>query len=484
MTRPLIPLFILLLSTVSVAQDPVQLTFTDCLAIAREQSTDAINATLTYKEAAMEYKAFRRSLYPQVSLAINSPGYSKSFSAINLDAGNRDFLLQQNAYSTAGLNLAQSIPWTGGSILVGSSIEQIYSFGDFESRTWVSSPVYIQYNQPLFQFNAWTYDIPLEDLQMELAKIDFSEAMEQVAIETTERFFRVMRARASLNNALLNQTINDTIFQISKGRFQIGKIAENDLLQSELKAMNARSEVLSARLEMQQAQKALILFLNLDQGHTLQLVYDEQIPQMNFSPEAAVDRAMENKKAQLEKREEKLNAERSYASSMSALGLSADLSASFGYNQRAGIFADVYKDPRDRQYFNVSLQFPLLTWGRQTASAEAALARRTLTENQLPQDRQENIDRIYFSAINVNQLRDRVLFANRSDTIATRRFEVAKNRYLIGKIDITDLFIAQSEKDVARQNVYSTLSQYWAAYYRLRQNTLYDFVADKHLLER
>jgi outer membrane protein len=180
--------------------------------------------------------------------------------------GNRDFLLQQNAYSTAGLNLAQSIPWTGGSILVGSSIEQIYSFGDFDSRTWVSSPVYIQYNQPLFQFNAWTYDIPLEDLQMELAKIDFSEAMEQVAIETTERFFRVMRARASLNNALLNQTINDTIFQISKGRFQIGKIAENDLLQSELKAMNARSEVLSARLEMQQAQKALILFFKFRPG--------------------------------------------------------------------------------------------------------------------------------------------------------------------------------------------------------------------------
>jgi hypothetical protein len=91
MTRPLLPLFILLLSTVSVAQDPVKLTFTDCLAIAREQSTDAINATLTYKEAAMEYKAFRRSLYPQVSLAINSPGYSKSFSAINLDAWEQRF---------------------------------------------------------------------------------------------------------------------------------------------------------------------------------------------------------------------------------------------------------------------------------------------------------------------------------------------------------------------------------------------------------
>jgi outer membrane protein TolC len=53
---------------------------------------------------------------------------------------------------------------------------------------------------------------------------------------------------------------------------------------------------------------------------------------------------------------------------------------------------------------------------------------------------------------------------------------VAKNRYLIGKIDITNLQIAQNEKDMARLSYFQALRQYWVAYYQLRRASLYDFV--------
>ena len=52
---------------------------------------------------------------------------------------------------------------------------------------------------------------------------------------------------------------------------------------------------------------------------------------------------------------------------------------------------------------------------------------------------------------------------------------MAKNRYLIGKIDITNLNIAQNEKDLARLDYINTLRDFWLAYYRLRRITLYDF---------
>jgi outer membrane protein TolC len=52
---------------------------------------------------------------------------------------------------------------------------------------------------------------------------------------------------------------------------------------------------------------------------------------------------------------------------------------------------------------------------------------------------------------------------------------MAKNRYLIGKIDITNLTIAQQEKDDALINYLQTLQQYWLAWYYLRRSTLFDF---------
>ena len=55
------------------------------------------------------------------------------------------------------------------------------------------------------------------------------------------------------------------------------------------------------------------------------------------------------------------------------------------------------------------------------------------------------------------------------------------NRYFIGKIDNTNLNIAQSEKDLARNEYYRTLKDYWLSYYRLRRTTLYDFEKQESL---
>jgi len=59
---------------------------------------------------------------------------------------------------------------------------------------------------------------------------------------------------------------------------------------------------------------------------------------------------------------------------------------------------------------------------------------------------------------------------------------VAKERYVIGKIDVPILFIAQSEKDNARRADVQTLWDYWSTYFRVRRLTLYDFEAGTSLL--
>jgi tetratricopeptide (TPR) repeat protein len=50
--------------------------------------------------------------------------------------------------------------------------------------------------------------------------------------------------------------------------------------------------------------------------------------------------------------------------------------------------------------------------------------------------------------------------------LAQRRFDVAYNRYVIARISIDNLYIAQQEKDQARTQYVRALRGYWEAYYR------------------
>ncbi|MFN7261754.1 MAG: TolC family protein, partial [Cyclobacteriaceae bacterium] len=63
----------------------------------------------------------------------------------------------------------------------------------------------------------------------------------------------------------------------------------------------------------------------------------------------------------------------------------------------------------------------------------------------------------------------------KSDQVARERYNVAQNRYLIGKIDITNLNIALTEKDNAKRSYLEALRTYWSSYFNLRRLTLFDF---------
>ena len=61
----------------------------------------------------------------------------------------------------------------------------------------------------------------------------------------------------TLANAAANVAVNDTLYTLNKGRFEVGKIGENDLLKSELALLRARAAVDDAKLARDRAEAAL-----------------------------------------------------------------------------------------------------------------------------------------------------------------------------------------------------------------------------------
>jgi outer membrane protein TolC len=85
-------------------------------------------------------------------------------------------------------------------------------------------------------------------------------------------------------------------------------------------------------------------------------------------------------------------------------------------------------------------------------------------------------------ALQVKQLKTSVDISSKADTIAKKRYEVARNLYKIGTMEITNLLIAQNEKDQAIISYVSTLRDFWVTWYQLRRTTLFDFEKNSSLL--
>ena len=84
---------------------------------------------------------------------------------------------------------------------------------------------------------------------------------------------------------------------------------------------------------------------------------------------------------------------------------------------------------------------------------------------------------------NFELLKSNIVLAQKTDSVTQRRFVIANNLYQIGKFTITDLNLAQGEKDNARRNYVAALRQFWDSYYMLRRLTLYNFEKNVSLFD-
>jgi outer membrane protein TolC len=336
--------------------------------------------------------------------------------------------------------------------------------------------------QPIFQINTYRWDMDAQTLRYKMATRGLAEAMEDCAGDVTSKFFDLYMATLNASNASLNLAINDTLYKISKGRFNVGKIAENDLLQSELAYLNAQTQLENANVGLNRSHNNLKTALGLPPTAIVVLLAPSKIPDVEIDSAKALEQALQNRSDAVNFELQKLTADRNVSQVKSDNNFSATLTASMGYNQRAPILNDAYNNLLEQRQFSLNFSIPIIRWGAGSSAVDAAIADQKRTEVSINQQRHDFEQEVLYQAAHLNLLRKQVVVAAKSDTIAQRRFDVAKDRYLIGKIDIPNLFLAQSEKDNARRANTQTLWDYWSTYFRVRRLTLYDFETKESLV--
>ncbi len=459
------------------AQNTRTLTLDESIRIAQENSPLARAAQFELVASKWRYKSFKADLLPSLVANGDVPNYLLGSQSITTENGIvfRDF---NQSDANLDLSVNQSILPTGGQLSLSSGLGRLGIFKGEEQYQWQSTPLVVTLRQPLFQFNALKWRNRTEPLRYKISQKQFVEDMEDLAFTVTQSFFDVLVSKINVEIAEFNVTVNDSIYNISKGRFEVGNIAENDLLQSELAYRNAETSLTNARLNYQRVSENFKALLGIPDTEVLEIIAPSEPNQLNVDVEKAQILARENNSTSLQFRLDEIQADQQYDAAKKGSGFSATLQASYGLNKTSPEFDNLYDNPDERQFFTLGFQIPIFNWGKNVAEIKAARNQQLATANSIEYRRLQFELDVRSTVREFALLKGQVDLASTSDEIAERRYDVAKNRYLIGKIDITNLNIAQNEKDSARRSYIQALRTYWSGYYNLRRLTLYDFERD------
>lgn len=460
------------------AQAPI--TLSQAIEMAQEQGHQARSARAALSASRFRDDAFSARLLPQISLGGTLPRYNRAIIPVIQPDGSTLFrpLDQTDVAMTA--TLSQRLP-TGGDFFVSSSLATLAVSGDESIRTWSSTPVTIGLRQSLFRPNLTALDRREQPVRNELAERQYLEAREEVALETTNLFFDLYAARMDFDNATANVAINDTLFTLNRGRYDVGKIGENDLLQSELALLRSRTALDGARLDYQRARAALRLALNLPVDAPLEVDVTDAVPEYQADTTIAVAEALRNRAGASDVVLRELQARRRVSEAKLNSGFGATIEASYGFNATAPDMGLAYRNLLEARRLAVTVEIPLIQWGASSAAVSAAEAER----DQIASAGQVALDQIaqdaHFAALELAQARRILAISAKADTVAAKRFEVAYNRYVIGRIAIDNLYMAQAEKDQALSQFVQAARGHWLAHFRLRRLTLYDFAAGRRI---
>ncbi|HJP57217.1 MAG TPA: TolC family protein [Gemmatimonadales bacterium] len=461
------------------AQQP--LTLERAVQMAQEQGYQGRAATAARDAARFRDRSFYAGFLPQLSLGGTLPRYNRAIIPVLQPDGSTLFRPQNQTDAGLTATLSQRLP-TGGDLFVSSSLTTFSISGDQTIRTWSSTPVSLGIRQSLFRPNTFALDRRERPLASDLAERQYLASREELAGQTTGLFFDVYSAGVLLRNATANAAVNDTLYTLNKGRFEVGKIGENDLLQSELALLRARTAVEAARLEYTRAQAALRLAISLPEPAPLDLVIPVDIPAYTPDSALAVRQAVENGVSASSVALNAAQADRRVSEAKLNNGFSATVQASVGFNATAPEMGLAYQNLLQARQATVSVELPLFTWGTGSNAVKAAESDREQTANLGRSALEQAAQAARFAALRLPLARTNLILSAKADTVAAKRFEVAYNRYVIGRIAIDNLYLAQSEKDQASSQYVQALRDYWVAHYRLRALTLYDFEAGKPLI--
>lgn len=477
----LLGLFLLHSNMKAQSQKPRLLTLKEVINLATAHSPRAAMARHTFRASYWSFRSYKANYLPSLTIESSPFNLNRSFESITQDDGSDTFVERSSVSNTGSLEVTQRVAPTGGDLFVNSSIERVQLLTDNKRTTYLMAPVNVGYRQPLVTYNAYRWERKIAPMRYKEAERNYLSTLEEISRMAIRYFFDLSLAQINKEISEANFHNNDTLYKIAQGRYNMGTIAKDELLQMELAFLKSKKEYNEADLNLRVARFNLKSFLGIQSDQAIELFIPKKTPDMEINVDTALHYAHENHPKMLRLERERIEANRDVAKARAENLFNAKLSARVGLNKSAEDFNNTFSDLSNSQMVSVGISIPILDWGVGKGRYEMAKSQRELGLVNIEQERVDFNREVFLQVKRFNLQDEQLLIAAKSDTIAQIRYNITKQRFKVGKVNILELNTALREKDVARRTYIATLRDFWQHYYRIRSYTLYDFLENDEL---
>lgn len=475
-------LFLLMTAIIGNAQtDTIHYDMQTILNMAKKQSLYAYEVESTRKNAISNYKLFKAELLPQVNASINIPNYNQTFREIVQPDGGIQFQSIEQNNSSVNLGITQRIAKTGGQLFLQSDLQRFDNFAN-NSQLYNGIPFRIGFYQPIGAFNLYKWKKKIEPLKLKESTRQYNMELEAINGRALFYFFELLLSDVNLQIAGYNKTINENLLKIADERLELGKISKSDRLQLQFELNSAKKDYLKTKYLLESVTDDLNAFLGeRANDEAILLLIPDDLPKIVVDYEVALQKALKNRPALLRYERELLESQMNIDKAKKENGLNASLFASFGFARGATNIEDIYKDPQREKQLSLQINIPLVDWGKRKEFMAIAERDASFLHQKIKYEQLDFENRIKQVVELFHQLEEEVELQKEGKSVASQRFEISRQRYVLGNISITELAIAQKEKDQSQRDYIFSLRDYWLTFYELRRLTGYDFVKHTQL---
>lgn len=459
-----------------LAQEEHPLSLPEAIRLAQQQSIAARRAATQKTLSYWEWRSAQSDFRPQIVLGGTLPNFTRTFQEVIQQNGSIKFLPVSNNNGLLDLSINQELPFTGGSLFVGTYLQRFDNFlPDSDTTIYNGAPIQIGWSQPIFQFNALRWQKKIAPLEFRESQQQYTADMEEIALDAVDLFFDLMVASIDLQMARTNESNTDTLFQIVLEKERLGRASRNDVLQTKLEGLKARKSVASAEQDYETSLQKINAFFGGTPVDNRQPQLPTVLPELEVSIDKGLAEAIKNRPEYTAFQRRLLEGKREVARARGNTGFSADLIANFGLSKSGPQINDVYTQPRDQEKIFLRFTIPIVDWGRASSQRERALANQQLTSFEVEQDRQNTEQALITWMTLLEMYRSQVSLNEEADQIAAERYQIAQDRFVLGNLSVTELSIALQESVQARRDHVQALWNFWRTHYIVRALTLYDF---------
>jgi outer membrane protein TolC len=467
---------ICLLSIFSKAQER-KLTLEEAFVLAEKQSLDASIVRNTFLNSFWQYLNYKAELLPNVVLEGTLPALNRSLNTYQKEDGSYGFVKNNTLTETLALSVEQNIPFTGGALSIQS---QLHRIDQLDSRTtgYLSVPFSVTLQQPLFHPKTLKWAMRIEPEKYREAVKQFKVNMETVYLNVINYYFDLLLAMVNLDMADINLDNAVKLFEIAKGKRELGLISQNELYQLELGWVNAESEVVSARQIYESKLLTLRNYLRLENSDTFRPSIPEKFNWSEITSEQVRELADKNNPITHTVNRKIMEAQMRIDEAKASRGFKADVLVSLGNTGSDPTLPGAYRNMQNRELVTLGIRIPILDWGKGKGGVKLAESEREVVKRQTEQSQLNFEQNITLMVSRFHAQSKQVQFAHYADSIAQLRYETAFQTFLMGTINVLDINAAQVERDNARRKYINELYLTWLYYYTLRQITLFDFIGN------